>query len=80
MSEEEEYRQVYKFRAIIIVIQAGFLKTKRVLRRRCQEHFVSGVGFSIMRARIRSGHRLPDLLKVESELCSPIIRQLKANN
>ena len=76
MSEEEEYRQVYEFRAIIIV----FLKTKRVLRRKCQKHFVSGVGFSIMRARIRSGHRLPDLLKIESELCSPIIHQLKANN
>ena len=44
---------------------------------------MSGVGFSTMlyskQKRIRSGDKLPDLLKIESELCSPVIHQLKVN-
>ena len=75
MSEEEEYRHVYEFIANH-TYPTGFSKNqKRVLRRKCQERFCirSALGFSIMRARIRSGDKLPDLLKRESELCSPVI-------
>ena len=33
-----------------------------------------------MHATIRTGDKLPDLLKIESELCSPVIHQLKVSN
>ena len=41
---------------------------------------MSGQGFSIMHATIRTGDKLPDLLKIESKLCSPVIHQLKVSN
>ena len=81
MSEEEEYRHVYEFIANHSY-PTGFSKNqKRVLRRKCQERFCIRSGLLYyMRARIKSGDKLPDLLRIERELCSPVIHQLKVSN
>ena len=78
MSEEEEYRHVYEFIANHSY-PTGFSKNqKRILRRKCQERFCirSGLLYYACKDQKWIKNKLPDLLKIESELCSPVIHQL----
>ena len=79
MSEEEEYRHVYDFIGNHSY-PTGFSKNeKRILRRKCQEHFCVSLHVVKKQKMTRSGGKLPDLLKTERESCSPVTLKMKVN-